>query len=47
MIAENIQDKKVNDEQIYSNAAVEAQTELEYCTVIDTEEGNTNEPVER
>ena len=47
VIADNIQDKEVNDENIYSNAAVEAQKYLEEHNVIDSEEGSTNEPVER
>ena len=33
--------------KIYYNAAVYAQTELEYRTVIDAEEGSTNESMER
>ena len=35
VITENRQDKKVNDEKIDSNSAVEAQPELEYLTIID------------
>ena len=35
VITENRQDKKVNDEKIDSNSAVEAQPELEYPTIID------------
>ena len=45
VIAENRQDKKVIDEKKYSNAAVEAQSELEYRTVINKKEGITNGPV--
>ena len=46
VIAENRQDKEVNDLKKYSNTAVEAQTELEDRNVIDTEEGITNEPID-
>ena len=34
VMTENRQDKKVNDEKIDSNSAVEAQPELEYLTII-------------
>ena len=47
VIAENRQDKEFYDENIYYNAAVESQTELEDRTVIDTEEGSTTETVEK
>ena len=46
MITENRQVKK-SMIKICSNTAVEAQTEQEVRIVIDTEEGSTNEPVER
>ena len=37
----------MNEEKIYPNAEVEAQTYFEDHIVIGTEEGITNEPVER
>ena len=47
MINENRQYKEVDEEKINYNVAVEAQIDFDDRTVIDIEEGSTNELVER